>query len=264
MIDQEFFKKLGFSDKEAAVYLALLRLDTATATQISKKTGINRTSSYDILDSLMQKGLISKFKKEKKAFFHAGDPKRLISYFEREKEENSKLLGRRQKDVEAALPELASLLQPEKSAKPRVTFYEGEKGMREAYEDTLTSKETILAYANVQTMHEGLPNFFPGYYKRRAQAGVSIKAILPNNDLSRERASHDNTEARESIVLADANQTFSPEVNIYNDKMLIASWKEKMAVIVESKELADLQRLIYNLLWDYLSREKGDHVGKKS
>src|SRR3989304_2709998 len=108
MIDRKFFIKLGFSDKEAAVYLALLQLDTVTATDISKKTGINRTSAYDILDSLMQKGLIGKFKKDKKSHFSAGDPKRLINYFEHEKEESIKTIGRKQREVESVLPEIAT------------------------------------------------------------------------------------------------------------------------------------------------------------
>jgi len=44
-------------------------------------------------------------------------------------------------------------------------------------------------------------------------------------------------------------KTFSPEVNFYDNKMLIASWKEKMAIIIESKELVDLMKLSYELLW---------------
>ena len=49
--------------------------------------------------------------------------------------------------------------------------------------------------------------------------------------------------------------TFSPEINIYNNKILITSWKEKMAILIESKELADLQRLTFNLLWETLPRK---------
>lgn len=252
MISPKIFNQLGFSQKETLIYLTLLELDTASAAEISRKTEINRTSCYDILESLMKKGLISKIKKHKKTLFHAGDPKRLGEYLEREREEMEKKITKQQKLVEEIMPELSSLLKPV-STKPKVTFFEGEKGMREAYEDTLTSKETILAYANVQTMHEGLPNFFPEYYKRRTDAKISIKAIMPDNKLSRERAQLDSQEARQSIILKNKEETFSPEVNIYNNKVLIASWKEKMAVIIESKEMAELQKLIYNKLWKCLS-----------
>lgn len=169
MIYPKILQQLGFSEKEIAVYVAILELDSATVVDVSKKTDINRTSCYDILEALMKKGLISKHKQKKKTLFHAGDSKRLNAYLEREREEQDKKIRKQQQLLKEALPELNSLLNPQ-STRPKVTFYEGEKGMREAYEDTLTAKKEILAYANVQTMHEALPNFFPEYYERRTKA----------------------------------------------------------------------------------------------
>jgi sugar-specific transcriptional regulator TrmB len=251
----KILKELGFSTNEINVYVSLLELDSSGVTDISKKSSINRTSCYDILESLVKKGLVSKFKKEKKIYFTASDPKRLLSYLDREKEENNKKIDQQKNQIEEILPELSSLINP-RSTRPKVSFYEGVKGMREAYEDTLTAKGGILAYANVETMHEGLPNFFPEYYSRRTKARANIKAIMPNNPASIDRAKKDKEEIRESIILKDKSKTFSPEVNIYNNKILITSWKEKMAVIIESKELADLQRLTYNMLWDYLKKDE--------
>jgi len=57
---------------------------------------------------------------------------------------------------------------------------------------------------------------------------------------------------RETRFLPESEMTFSPEVNIYNNKMLIVSWEEKMAIIIESKELVELQKLTFNLLWNIL------------
>lgn len=246
-------EQLGFAQSEIKVYTALLELDAGIVKDIAKRSGINRTSCYDILENLTKRGLVSKFRKKNIIYFTAGDPRRLLNYMDREKEEFDKKISQQKEQIKEVLPELLSLIDP-RGTKPRVTFYEGEKGMREAYEDTLTAKGGILAYANVATMHEGLPGFFPEYYSRRAGAGINIKAIMPDNQLSRDRAKNDNQELRESTILKDKNHTFTPEVNIYNDKVLVASWKEKMAVIIESKELADLQRIIFKLVWDSLKK----------
>ena len=251
----EILEELGFSDKESAVYLAILALDSATVADIAEKAQIQRTTCYEILDSLLHRGLVSKFTKHKKIYFSGGDPRRLLAYLDREKEEGMKKIELQKNKVSEVMSEFMSLLEP-KSSKPKVELYEGEKGMREAYEDTLTAEGEILAYANVETMHDGLPNFFPEYYARRVEAGVKIKAVMPSNAESLARAKKDTEELRESVILPDATQTFSPEVNIYNNKMLIASWKEKMAVIIESKELADLQRMIYKIVWDALKKGK--------
>lgn len=251
----QILEELGFSDKESAVYLAILALDSATVADIAEKAQIQRTTCYEILDSLLHRGLLTKYTKHKKIYFSGGDPRRLLSYLDHEKEESIKKIELQKSKVSEVMSEFLSLIEP-KSTKPKVELYEGEKGMREAYEDTLTADGEILAYANVETMHEALPNFFPEYYTRRTAAGVKIKAIMPANADSLARAKKDKEELRESVILPDARQIFSPEVNIYNNKMLIASWKEKMAVIIESKELADLQRVIYKIVWDALKNQK--------
>lgn len=77
---------------------------------------------------------------------------------------------------------------------------------------------------------------------------------MPRNEISIERISHNQEEMRDTRFLPEEKMTFSPEVNIYNNKMLIASWKEKIAIIIESKELADLQKITFDLLWNSLPK----------
>jgi len=248
------FKQLNFSDKESLVYLALLELGSGKANDLAEKTNLNRTTVYDICEALMQRGLISKYKKGAGTYFNALDPKRLLNYLDREQEEKVKEIAKQKSKVQDLLPQLISLQNIYGHTKPKVQFFEGEKGMREAYEDTLKSKEIILAYANVETMHKGLPNFFPEYYKRRTAHKIFIKAIIPQNKLSIERSKVNQEEMRDTRFLPESDMTFSPEVNIYNNKILIASWKEKIAIVIESKELADLQKLTFSLLWDVLPK----------
>ena len=248
---KNLLNQLNFSEKETVIYLALVELGSAKAKEISRKTGLNRTTIYDICDVLLQKGLISKYKKGASTFFNALEPKHLLTYLDREKEEKDKEIEKQKQKVTELLPQLISL-QNIYTAKPKIQFFEGEKGMREAYEDTLNSKGIIFAYANVETMHKGLPNFFPEYYARRTKNKIVIRAIIPQNELSIERSKHNQEEMRETRFLPESEMTFSPEVNIYNNKMLIVSWEEKMAIIIESKELVELQKLTFNLLWNIL------------
>lgn len=244
---------LNFSQKESRVYLSLLEVGSEIAAEIGKKTGLNRTTVYDILDELIQKGLVSKFKKGSKTYFQALDPKRLLNYLDREKEDQAKIIEKQKKKVQEFLPELISLQNP-LSTKPKVQFFEGKFGMREAYEDTLSSKETILAYANLETMYEGLSDYFPEYFKRRAKAKIFIRAIFADNHASRECASRNQEELRATRFFPKGSLPFTPEINLYNNKMLVASWHEKMAVIIESKELVDLQKFIFEIVWNSLPR----------
>ena len=56
-------KKIGLSENETGAYLALLELGSATAQDISKKSGIKRATTYVQLEALMQLGLVTSFEK---------------------------------------------------------------------------------------------------------------------------------------------------------------------------------------------------------
>lgn len=247
----ETLKLLGLTDKEAVIYEALLAAGTATAAQLARQTQLVRPTVYDTLESLARKGLMSRYKKRGVTYFQVLDPGQLYKYLENEHAELERKLEKQKKIIKEVLPQLKSL-QCTRTTRPRVQFFEGVKGLREAYEDSLTCKDVMLAYTNVAEMLECLPGFFPDYFKRRAAAKIPIKAIFVDNKASRDRANVDREELRETRFIPEKDLVFSPEVKIYNNKMLIASWREKMAVIIESKEFADLQKIVFKLLWDRL------------
>ncbi|MCW1930318.1 MAG: helix-turn-helix domain-containing protein [Candidatus Kerfeldbacteria bacterium] len=245
-----FLQSLGFTQKESVLYCVLLEHDAMTAATLASLTGINRTTVYDVLLTLVQKGLVSKYAYQGVTVFQALRPERLHNYLEREKEESIHRIDVQQRSLQEYMPAFLSLF-ASSVGHPKVQFFEGEKGMREAYEDTLTAQGMIYAYTNVATMIEKLPHFFPDYFIRRAKLRIPIKAIFVDNNESRFRAENDREELRQTRFFPKGI-VFSPEVKIYNNKMLIASWSETVSVIVESAETITLQRAIFELLWESL------------
>lgn len=234
---------LGFSKKEATVYVALLELGRGTVTQIARKAGINRTTGYDILDSLVNKGVVNISGKEPKQEYVAEPPEAIIRSLHKEAEAVKERIAK----AEAFLPELRSVHATQN--RPRIKFYEGTEGLKQVYEDTLTSTETIRAFANVEDMHKGLPNYFPEYYKRRAEKNIAIRAIVPKTPVGMARGAYNEEEKREIAFVPPEKYYFSPEINIYDNKIMIASWREKLGVIIESAEIADAMKKIYELAW---------------
>lgn len=236
-------QSFGFSEKESDVYIALLELGKGTVSKISLKAGINRTTGYDILNSLVSKGVVSISGKEPKQEYAAESPDSITSYLKRVAEQTAMHI----KKSEELMPEL-DLLHAKKN-RPKIRFYEGTEGLKNVYEDTLTSSEAIRAYANVDDMHGTLPNYFPEYYKRRTEKNIAIRAIVPKTIIGQERQSFDSEEKREIALVPPDKYYFSPEINIYDDKVMIASWKEKLGIIIESEEIADAMKKIYELAW---------------
>ena len=234
---------LGLAPKEAKVYVALLSIGTATVSEICKKAEINRTTGYDILTSLSSKGLVSFSGKEPKQEYRCENPDKILDFLKKDiqkKQENFRY-------AEVLLPELKSIHKV--GSRPKIKFYEGEDGLREVYEDTLTSKETIRAYAGVEDVNKGIKNYFPKYFKRRAAKNIRIRAIFPKTEGALERVSFDKSEKRETVLVPADKYNFTPEINIYDDKVMIASWREKLGIIIESKEIADALKKVYELSW---------------
>jgi len=240
---EKLLKQAGFLDKEIAVFLALLELGRGVVSEISRKAGVNRTTGYVILDSLVKKGLASISGKEPKQEYMAEPPENLLKYFNEESKKQRFIVD----EITRALPELASFYNA--GDRPRVRFYEGLDGLKQVYEDTLTAKNGIVAYATFDDMHKTLPGYFPGYYKRRAAKGIHARGIAPATPLAKERLKMGNEEARDLALVPVDKYNFSPEIDIYDNKIMIASWKEKLGIIIESNEIADAMRKIFELAW---------------
>ena len=76
--------ELGFSPKESRVYLAILELGRATVSEIARKSAINRTTGYDILNTLVNKGLVIISGKEPKQEYTAPSPDKILTNLQNE------------------------------------------------------------------------------------------------------------------------------------------------------------------------------------
>lgn len=245
MITQKQLVELGFSQKDAKVYLALLELGPSTATEIARKAKINRTTSYDILDSLAGDGLVNLIGETKIQKYAAESPEKVIKFLEAKIIKTKEQLGLAQ----ALLPQLLSIYSTKE--KPKVKFYEGAEGMQEAFEDTLTAQGEILAYAVGEDIFKALTEkYVRGYFKRRVLKNIKVRVIAPDTPESRAVTVNDVAELRTSLLVPNDRFYFSIEMDIYNNKIMLASWREKFAIIIESEEITGAQRKIFELAWE--------------
>ncbi len=82
---EKYLQDIGLNEKEAAVYLSLLAVDNSSVLDLSKKTNINRSTTYVVLESLAKKGLVSETTVGKKTHYQAEPPERLETFIEQRK-----------------------------------------------------------------------------------------------------------------------------------------------------------------------------------
>ena len=244
MISKNQLTNLGFSAKEASVYLALLELGPSTTSEISRVAKINRTTGYDILESLVRDGLVNPIGESKIQKFVAENPDKVIVHLENQ----IKLGEQRLKQAYNLLPELFSIYNVEE--KPKVKYYEGVEKVKEAFEDTLTAEVEIVGYAvGTDAFTAVSEEYLRDYFKRRVAKNIKVRVIAPDDPDTLKVTARDKEELRESLIVPRDKFYFTTETNIYNNKIIIVSWKEKFAVVIESKEIADAQKKVFELAW---------------
>jgi sugar-specific transcriptional regulator TrmB len=105
-------QNLGFTDKEARVYLTGLALGPAAVQIIARESGVNRATTYVIIEQLSKRGLFSAQKRGKKRYFNAEHPDRLVEWFETE----MRNLTERYERLREMLGELTTLVPAEATA----------------------------------------------------------------------------------------------------------------------------------------------------
>ncbi len=231
-------QKAGLKDKEAKAYLACLELGAASVQAIAQKSGLKRTTTYDVVEGLLSKGFIIQSRNKKRKVYVAEDPKNILS-----------LLKLQEEKFKQALPELRSIFNS-LIEKPKIEYYEGVAGLETVYRDTLKSKGAILAYGSIDDMWSIMSKeFIKEYVAERIKRNIFERAIVPATKEAKEYARKNKKELREFRFVDPERVRFYNEINIYNDKVAIISFKDKVGLIIQSRQIADTQRAIFELAW---------------
>lgn len=239
---------IGFSSKEAAVYLISLELGPQPASIIAKHADINRSTTYVILTSLIKKGLISSFNKADIKYFSAQEPQALLQYIKRHTEE----LEKYKKEIEANLKEFQHLVNPY-SERPKVKFFEGLEGIKSVYEDTLKQEEEIVAFESIKAMPEEAKQYiFEEYIPKRIEKNIFAKAIVIESKQAKEFKKEDKKSLRQTKLVQ--GKGLDIEINIYGNKIAFMAYHQAKytGIIIENKAIANAMRFIFRLSWDSL------------
>jgi sugar-specific transcriptional regulator TrmB len=233
---------LGLGEKKARVYLTLLHLGNASASEIARRSGVKRPTVYDLMSDLMHKKLVTETFSGRKRRFTAEDPANLAE------------LPRQQAAViERLMPELQSLYS-RSPRKPKIRFYEGAEGVRRANEELLRSREKQYFYfGSVREMVEITGQaYLEDFVKRRVAAGITSHAIrVKNKEVS---ATCMKGSAGNKRNLRFFTQDIPGDIvglYVFDNKVVISSaLKESYGMVVESRELATLMKALWRMLWE--------------
>lgn len=249
---QIVLRKIGLSEKEARAYVTLLELKEGPTGLIAKRANLKRPTTYVILESLEAKGLVSQYKHDGILYYRASNPSLILE------EEKNKI-----QQLEKILPELAAL-QTRYEVIPQMSIYRGKNGLIQIMEDTLTTHTELFCWCDVDlAINTLLSDYFPTYLEKKIKKKIWLKGIFTYNQGGLRHKKMQKQELREVYLVPKEKFPFKNEINIYDDKVAIISHQDEVGVIIQNQNIADTQRAIFNLAFEYAKLLERDLLTKE-
>ncbi len=238
-------ENLGLTDKEAKVYMANLFLGPSPVQKIAEQAGINRATTYVILDQLTTLGLVSQSTERKKTAYVADPPESLGRLFDQQQQ----AIQSKQKAFAELLPELKKIGRGGQRTAPSVRFYKGPEGIKaiNAYlRRQSNTKAVIYGLSDVDEILKVFPDMLkenPNYRLKKKLASKVIyswvKGRLPSSQKVLRQTKRSPGPVKADVTLYEKGAT-----------LIAYGGKESIGIIIESPEIVGALRQLFEMAWD--------------
>lgn len=233
----------GLNQKEAEIYLILLKLKTATAYKIAKDSSIKKPTVYVILETLRQKGFILKTPSKRGTVYTAKSPDEFINIIEQ-----------KFTSVLNTLPLLKSIFK-ESSNNINVFYFEGMKGLEDLcyYRfDEINDTEMVGFFAKPSTNFKEYEALFTKWSKDLLKRKVKISGITPDHQYMKGQVEN-NRDAYRNLKLVDPEKYSSTvSIDVSLNFVRIMDLKNLNGVIIENTDLANAIHQVFDMVWEGL------------
>lgn len=238
-------QNLGLSEKEAAVYTAILELGDSTVQPIARQSGVKRTSIYYFIDHLVELGLIEQATIRNRKHFKARSPEYLVN-----------LQKQRLQEIEEAIPQFMTIFNVSTN-KPKISYFEGPEQMRQVMWEELRHKEIRFIWPVKEIVEMiGGPAFMAKLVKQLKAKNIKVKTLrFPDQEVNYEGSLNLPQEKWREIRYTKPGVHFPMAIGIYDQSTVafLSSKKEGYGILIESTELAEAMTILFELFWDQAS-----------
>lgn len=246
-IKKEIFQYLNLSKRAQIIYLEILEKGMVTATYLSQKLSLPRSTAYLELGSLQGLGLISMIGSHKKRKFVIESPKRILEIINNKEEEAQRISGLAQVFIE----DITEKMRQSSWIVPTINFFQGKKGVQRAIRlTTQAMSREVLGIIPSSDLYEILgENFLKKYTEDRIRKKIKIKNIWPKNQVPEILKKH--KEQLRNLRFSKSLLTMSSAIITFDNKVIIiTSKKELLSVVITSRDLAQAIKILFNVMWD--------------
>ncbi len=252
-------KDAGLSNDQAVIYEILLKSGTQPASEIAKSLPathpLSRPQVYKVLDDLTARNLVEKHDQAGKiATFSVTHPDTLGKQLAIAKAASDDQFERAQK----TLPQLTSLFNLT-SGRPGIQYFEGKNGLWQVLEDTLTTKEEILTYADLEAIDKYIPEINAEYVAIREDKNIKKRGLVVDSHVARKfLASYTGAVTTTKLIPSSQNLgVFQTIIQIYDNKVSYMTMSDThlIGIIITDQFIASTHKFIFESMWQLASGE---------
>lgn len=228
-------EEIGLSDKEITLYLCALSIETFTIGSIALLTHIKRPTCYVIIESLIEKGLISSSPGIKKKRYQAELP----AAFANSLKMKAGMLDELSKEFESMR---------ELNPSSKVRFFNNKMGLEQIYKSILDEKPKVVeAFFQPDRLEKIMGSKWAEVWGNlRREKGIAVCNLLPKGKANKPGYDVSKKHMREIYELP-AGIDPKVAITIFGDNVgFLCDSKELMSFLIKSKEFADTMRGIFS------------------
>jgi sugar-specific transcriptional regulator TrmB len=241
------YRAIGLEPRDKVVYETLYKLDKVSLRAIAQSTGMNRGTVYEIIKKLSGLGLVTFTQVGERRHYSAADPQVFVSLI-RERRDHLQQLELAADDYVKALESR----QPLPGAGYFASFYEGEEGVAAILRDVLqtmsSSEAKEYCVLSSERASSVIYNRFKSFSRQRIKNGIFVRVIS-------DRPAPDKVIMAERRQLPAGRQFLNGYTLVYGDKTALVSVSDTnvlSAVVITDNGVANMQRLVFEQLWNSL------------
>ena len=242
---------IGLNQAEIDVYRATFDVGSKPASFIAQKANLKRGHTYNVLGTLIEKGIVQEFVKNNVRHFVCSPPKSLLAVIE----ERERELSVQKKQLNELLPLLEQKRKP-LSNKPVVRFFKGTAGVQAIFEEMLEMAEnqidSVVDFEFSWSFgDESLQRWMESYALRREKKGIWWNGILAKS------AEADEVLRRRSDAMRAVKQldgiSIPVQFHLYGSKIAIICIHEQTnGVVIEHSYIAEALQNMFKSVWCFL------------
>lgn len=231
----------GLTEKEARVYLAALSLGIAPVTNLARKAGLKRPTTYLSVEGLLRKGLLVAVPRGKKVQYKPESPRHIVNTIRIQRSR-----------INAVMPELEALY-ARNSQQSKIRFYEGKEKLALLYEEIFRSKE-IWALISIDSFLRVFRQADDEHcFRILIRHGGTIHDIFEDTKSARSVAAAPYRKGVSEVKFLEKGARTTNDILVFDTNVAIISFESVMATVIEDASVAQTIRMMLKFIWGLLA-----------